>query len=228
MQFSPASRHFIFLRHKYSCRIWGFHSGDYEECRLLGCGSMKILCEPMLRRNVSPPPSGYNNPRPRWLPQRCFPPKLLFTQDLHSATSKKTAFFTNIRLSTLFSNTLNLCSSLNVRDQVSHTEPQTKHENVSPKIKEFHVGPAHKPNWNLDIRWTDYEGDCEHFSKQHVVNLRDLWATRYMPTPEGLLFFFGNNTETGNEPTKSTESKFTCSTNQSIQLLANQETNSTK
>jgi hypothetical protein len=21
-----------------ACTIWGFHSGDYEECRLLGCG----------------------------------------------------------------------------------------------------------------------------------------------------------------------------------------------
>jgi hypothetical protein len=36
--------------HKYSgtitgwssnlCKIWGFHGGDYEECHLLGCGTM--------------------------------------------------------------------------------------------------------------------------------------------------------------------------------------------
>jgi hypothetical protein len=25
------------------CRIWGFHSGDYEECHLLGCGTMSVL-----------------------------------------------------------------------------------------------------------------------------------------------------------------------------------------
>jgi hypothetical protein len=23
--------------HKWLCKIWGFHGGDYEECRLLGC-----------------------------------------------------------------------------------------------------------------------------------------------------------------------------------------------
>jgi hypothetical protein len=22
------------------CKIWGFHGGDYEECRLLGCGAV--------------------------------------------------------------------------------------------------------------------------------------------------------------------------------------------
>jgi hypothetical protein len=25
------------------CRILGFHGGDYEECRLLGCGAVWIL-----------------------------------------------------------------------------------------------------------------------------------------------------------------------------------------
>jgi hypothetical protein len=40
------------------CKIWGFHSGDYEECRLLGCGAVYILCEPTFRRNVMPPFSG--------------------------------------------------------------------------------------------------------------------------------------------------------------------------
>jgi hypothetical protein len=38
--------------------ICGFHGGDYEECRLLGCGAAWILCEPTFRRNVSPPSSG--------------------------------------------------------------------------------------------------------------------------------------------------------------------------
>jgi hypothetical protein len=27
-------------RKQHSCKIWGFHGGDYEECRLLGCGSV--------------------------------------------------------------------------------------------------------------------------------------------------------------------------------------------
>jgi hypothetical protein len=22
------------------CKIWGFHGGDYEECRILGCGAV--------------------------------------------------------------------------------------------------------------------------------------------------------------------------------------------
>jgi hypothetical protein len=29
-----------------------------EECRLLGCGTVQILCEPTFRRSVSPPSSG--------------------------------------------------------------------------------------------------------------------------------------------------------------------------
>jgi hypothetical protein len=40
------------------CEIWGFHGSDYEECRLLGCGAVYILCEPTFRRNVSPPSCG--------------------------------------------------------------------------------------------------------------------------------------------------------------------------
>jgi hypothetical protein len=30
------------------CRIWGFHSGDYEEYRLLGCGAVYKICLPPL------------------------------------------------------------------------------------------------------------------------------------------------------------------------------------
>jgi hypothetical protein len=44
-----------------------------EECRFLGCGSVYFLCEPMFKRNV--------------------PPKRRLTQEVHSPTSKKTAFF---------------------------------------------------------------------------------------------------------------------------------------
>jgi hypothetical protein len=34
------------------CKIWGFHGGNYEECRLLGCGAVYILCEPIFRVEV--------------------------------------------------------------------------------------------------------------------------------------------------------------------------------
>jgi hypothetical protein len=35
------------------CKIWDFHGGDYEECRVLGCGAMHILWnEPTFLRNV--------------------------------------------------------------------------------------------------------------------------------------------------------------------------------
>jgi hypothetical protein len=45
--------------------------------------------------------------------------KLLVMQFLHSPVTSS-LFGTNILLSTLFSNTLSLCSSLNARDQVTH------------------------------------------------------------------------------------------------------------
>jgi hypothetical protein len=35
------------------CNIWGFHGGDYEECRLLGCHAVWVKLEPRFRRNVS-------------------------------------------------------------------------------------------------------------------------------------------------------------------------------
>jgi hypothetical protein len=38
---------------------------NFEECRLLECGAVSILCEPMFRRNISPPSSGQKNPRER-------------------------------------------------------------------------------------------------------------------------------------------------------------------
>jgi hypothetical protein len=33
--------------------IWASKLGAYEECRLLGCGVVYILCKPMFRRNIS-------------------------------------------------------------------------------------------------------------------------------------------------------------------------------
>jgi hypothetical protein len=46
------------------CKIWGFHSGDYEECRLLGCGTVQILCEQTFLRNVGSHKM-YTAPHPR-------------------------------------------------------------------------------------------------------------------------------------------------------------------
>jgi hypothetical protein len=37
------------------CKMWGFHGGDYEECRLLGCYVVCLLWEPTFRRNVATP-----------------------------------------------------------------------------------------------------------------------------------------------------------------------------
>jgi hypothetical protein len=48
-----------------SCKILVFHGGDYEECRLLGCGVVLILYEATFRRNLSPPSSELKNPRAR-------------------------------------------------------------------------------------------------------------------------------------------------------------------
>jgi hypothetical protein len=33
-----------------------------EECCLLGCGAVEIMCEPTFQRNMSPPSSGLKNP----------------------------------------------------------------------------------------------------------------------------------------------------------------------
>jgi hypothetical protein len=45
-QFVPHSRHYVSATEPSRlmlCKIWGFHSGDYEECRLLGCCSVWLL-----------------------------------------------------------------------------------------------------------------------------------------------------------------------------------------
>jgi hypothetical protein len=39
-------------------KIWGFHGGNYEECRLLGCYAVCLLSELKFRRNLAPPSSG--------------------------------------------------------------------------------------------------------------------------------------------------------------------------
>jgi hypothetical protein len=46
-------------------KILGFHGGDYEGCRLLGCSVVLMFYKPTFRRNVSPPSSEYKNPRAR-------------------------------------------------------------------------------------------------------------------------------------------------------------------
>jgi hypothetical protein len=43
---------------RQTCKIWGFHGGDYEEWCLLGCYAVLILYEPTFRRNLAPPSSG--------------------------------------------------------------------------------------------------------------------------------------------------------------------------
>jgi hypothetical protein len=54
----------------FICRIWGYHSGGYEEY-LLGHNVVQLVeCQPMFRRNMSPPYSGSkNNPRARYQPE---------------------------------------------------------------------------------------------------------------------------------------------------------------
>jgi hypothetical protein len=86
----------------------------FEECGLLGCVAVWILCKPTFRKDVSPPSSGQKNPRTRnqraiyshlltlvprsriclpWRWRRHVPPKRRFTPDLNGDTSRKTAFF---------------------------------------------------------------------------------------------------------------------------------------
>jgi hypothetical protein len=51
------------------CKIWCFHGGDYEECRLLGWYDVWLLWEPTFRRNLAPPSSRWQesvNWEQRW------------------------------------------------------------------------------------------------------------------------------------------------------------------
>jgi hypothetical protein len=48
-----------YTNHHCCCKIWNSHGGDYEECRFLGCFTVRFLQETTLRRNVSPPSSGW-------------------------------------------------------------------------------------------------------------------------------------------------------------------------
>jgi hypothetical protein len=86
------------------CKIWGFHYGDYEECRLhmdvapcRSCGNRCFGGTYRLHLQSSHLPTLI--PRSRiflpWMCRRYFPPKRRVTQDLHGATSQKTAFFIN-------------------------------------------------------------------------------------------------------------------------------------
>jgi hypothetical protein len=67
----------------FTCKIWGFQSGDYEECRLLGRGSSHLATVVLCSRIFLP-----------WRWRRYVPPKRRLTPELHSATSQKTTFFT--------------------------------------------------------------------------------------------------------------------------------------
>jgi hypothetical protein len=48
-----------FAPHRNHCKIWGFQSGDYKECHLLGCYAVWLLKQPTFRRNLAPPSSGW-------------------------------------------------------------------------------------------------------------------------------------------------------------------------
>jgi hypothetical protein len=37
----------------FLCKIWGFHGGDYEEWRFLGCYAVCLLYEPTFRKNLA-------------------------------------------------------------------------------------------------------------------------------------------------------------------------------
>jgi hypothetical protein len=59
------------IMNKYCiCRIWGSHSGGYEEYCLLGYNAMySVESQLTFRRNISPPSSGSKNKlRPPWYP----------------------------------------------------------------------------------------------------------------------------------------------------------------
>jgi hypothetical protein len=43
-------------------KIWVFHGGGYEECRLLGCDAVWLLQESTFRRNISSSSDGKNQP----------------------------------------------------------------------------------------------------------------------------------------------------------------------
>jgi hypothetical protein len=88
------------------CKIWGFNGGDYEECRLLWRGAVWILSEKSAS-DESAWSGGCRHlitrvPLSRiflsWRLRRHVPPKRRFTQDLHGATSQKTAFLIDTRL----------------------------------------------------------------------------------------------------------------------------------
>jgi hypothetical protein len=61
-------------------KIWGFHGGAYEECRLLGCYAVWLL---YLAHRIFP----------TWWWRRYIPQERRFLQDPDGVTSQKTAFF---------------------------------------------------------------------------------------------------------------------------------------
>jgi hypothetical protein len=43
----------IFNEHKYICKIWGYHGGDYEDYRLLGCSAVYLVWTDVLEKRIS-------------------------------------------------------------------------------------------------------------------------------------------------------------------------------
>jgi hypothetical protein len=59
-QFLPHRRHITSTEPSQLmlCKIWGFHGGDYGDCRLLGSYAMCLSWNPTFRRKLAPPSSG--------------------------------------------------------------------------------------------------------------------------------------------------------------------------
>jgi hypothetical protein len=83
---------------------------------------------------------------------------------LHSPVTSS-LFGPNILLNTLFSNTLSLCSSLNVRDQVAHPY-RTK-----GKIKDYHIliFTFFDSRWEDRSFWTAWQEALPEFTSPHAA-----------------------------------------------------------
>jgi hypothetical protein len=98
-------RHWLITSKNNHCKIWYFHGCDYEECRLLGCGPVWILCVSTFRRNVSLPSSGQKNPRGRyqleqvasdWVTSRKTPNYIRTGKELWSPVSIRSCLYKTI------------------------------------------------------------------------------------------------------------------------------------
>jgi hypothetical protein len=86
----------------FTCKIWGFHGGDYEEWCFLECYAVWVFEEPTFQRNLAPPSS-------RWQEsvnysshpdEGCakFLRNVGSYKEPHGVTSQKTPFFSGFTL----------------------------------------------------------------------------------------------------------------------------------